>query len=471
MKKIIPIILVLSLCLCLSGCNGQAEQSEDENSVAASAEELSSSQSEVLFEEEEAEEIPAILTGGELYAPDFDDGYEVYVEERFTRWEDATHTLWRAEDDSYKEELYQLCTQLQCYRERGCDSDGNRTGDSQSLVGTFDEMLPSIYFVTEKYGYAVIPLNWSDKTLRTLDGLLLEELGEQPCFVVHRVDLDEKPSSLSALDYTRFFPYNDMYERDSLNGENGYGWISLLSPENYEEWLDLLDSAGSGNCTAEEELESNYFGNAGTDLYNARVDDLNIPGGELYAPDFESGYRVFVEEGYDLSGTGGDPTHFIWEVTDSDTAEELLSACYELQCYLEAEDPYILLFGSDISDDDDDILHNDPTIYLLTENYGYTIEPLHWENSFTAARFMDTPGLDEMQICRIHRYELTSNGLTDSVSALEELRSLTPRRDSVNHYAGYGWLSTAPEEIFNQIIAFPEQINDTNSEVILTLPE
>ncbi len=464
MKKIIPMILVLSLCLCMSGCNGQAEQSEDENSVAASAEELSGSQPETLFEEEKPEDVPAILTGGELYAPDFDNGFEVYVEEGYLPEEGTTHILWRAEDDFYKKELYQVGAQLQCYRERSPNN-----YDWQTLFGGTAEILPSVYFITEKYGYAVIPLNWDDSHLRMLDGILMEELEEQPCFVVYRVDLSEKPSSLSALEYTRFYPHNHSYVPDSLNGEDGIGWISLLPPENYEEWNALLDSAGSGNCTVEEELRSHDVLFGEDIIYDARVDDLNISGGELYAPDFENGYKVFVEEGYDWSGTA---PYSIWEVTDPDVAEEFLNTSYQLQYYYENE----LFFNR----------HVDSIVYLLTENYGYIISPLNWENPHTVSVYQYSwgnsvppsleewyqlwTGMYEMQICVIYRVELTSNGLTDSITALEELRQSINGRDSVNHSSGRGWFSTVPEEIFDQIIAFPEQINETNGEVILTIP-
>ncbi len=459
MKKMVAVILAIGFCICLSACAGQEKQDTgDMNMTTEPAENLSVSQgsSDILEGDGLDDAQVVVLTGGELYAPDFEDGYEIYVEESYTLGEEATHTLWRVTDDILKEEIYSMGSQIQCYRER--------SGDSM-MYGT-GEILPCVYFVTENYGYSICPMNWSEKTLATTQHIIREELDDGPCFLVYRVALEDKPSSLSSLEYTRLcYMTESDSAQDSLNGDSGYGWFSVLPQDEYDEWIQLLESAGSNNCVEEGKLEGNSY--AMETIWNAMLEDMDIIGGELYESDFENGYKVFIEDGYDFSGSSGSDTHFVWEVTDITMAEQFLTACGTLECYLEP-DFLSEWFDSPFSED---IFHEDPTIYLLTENYGYTICPLYWENDITVlSNQIVMEELGETPVYRVYRDELSSNGLTESASALEEILNRS-NGDSTNRIGYYGWYSTTSEEIYEQFIALLEQVNDTNSNVIMTLPE
>jgi hypothetical protein len=174
--------------------------------------------------------------GGKLYAPDFESGFRLYVEEEHCIYNNPyrpePHSIWTVDDESVKDAVYRLCGDM---KSLGTWDPGH------TLAGTpsFFWVLPQIYFVTESYGYKLGIFDWRNyRTHVTTTWHYYNEILALPMLSVYRIDLTQKADDEDTLDYIRGF-----YLPDSLNrNETRRGWISTMPRESFDELLNLLNS-------------------------------------------------------------------------------------------------------------------------------------------------------------------------------------------------------------------------------------
>ena len=182
------------------------------------------------------------LVGGELHAPDFENGYSLYVREShdllFSRDEGfrvTPHTIWMITDENTKDTIYELCGDLISYREFFPERD--------VMAGTPEKFayLPQIYFVTESYGYYIGIINWESYAGPGWNYLPIKnEIFGIPALRVWRADLSLKPDDEDLLDFL------DTYHgADSVNREGSGGWYSTMPQAGFDALLSLLSGVDS----------------------------------------------------------------------------------------------------------------------------------------------------------------------------------------------------------------------------------
>ncbi|MCL2126030.1 MAG: hypothetical protein FWH33_08615 [Oscillospiraceae bacterium] len=186
------------------------------------------------------------LKGGELFEPDFDNGFDLYIEERYTQYlvnniyEIDPHSLWLITNDDYKNSIYSICKTAVNYREFYLIHD---VVFGTPYVFTY---LPQIYFDTGTYVYRIQIVNWDNYVGSSWDSYSIKnEMADSPLLLIWRFDVSSMPADVFVYDYVRAES-----GRDSLNSEGGGGWYSTIPREKIDELHDLL--AGIGNNVASE---------------------------------------------------------------------------------------------------------------------------------------------------------------------------------------------------------------------------
>lgn len=174
--------------------------------------------------------------GGKLYAPDFESGFRLYVEEEHCIYNNPyrpePHSIWTVDDESVKDAVYRLCGDMKSLG----TWDPNHT-----LAGTpgFFWVLPKAYFVTESYGYRIGIYDWRNyRTHVTATWHYYNEMLALSMLSVQRVDLTQKTDDEDTLDYIK----NYHYLPDSSNSKAGRGWITTMPRENLTGLLSILNS-------------------------------------------------------------------------------------------------------------------------------------------------------------------------------------------------------------------------------------
>ena len=195
---------------------------------------------------------PAAPTGGELFAPDFANGVELYVEEAYTlsysreedKYTETPHAVWRVTNGGVKTNIRSLCGELRQYRQQERISD--------FMLGTTEryEYLPRCYLVTDAVCYRIQIVNWDNHTgYEWSEFPIRTERFREPTLEVSRLDLSQKPADETPVGYARGY-----FGPDSLNGEGGAGWYSTLSQDSLDRLLHLLGSVGAENAKIAETL-------------------------------------------------------------------------------------------------------------------------------------------------------------------------------------------------------------------------
>ncbi len=185
---------------------------------------------------QEAEE-PA-LRPGELNAQDFAGEWELSVLtgarlERPSAAPAQRNERWTVTDPALRAELYQLCTEITCYREVN-----RQTTDNVYDDGFADYTLyPSLSFDCGEIRYRIGILNW--------DGVapgaaIAQEKSGEPVVWLRRMDDWEYLSS-------------QLFPPDTLNGSDGCGWFSVMPQASMDRLLELLESVGVENAVPVEE--------------------------------------------------------------------------------------------------------------------------------------------------------------------------------------------------------------------------
>lgn len=181
-------------------------------------------------------------TGGMLYAGDFRNGFELYVEEACTfssvgenqPKRESPHSMWRVSDEKLKETVYDICRKIETY----CEYDDA----IHSFFGNPDwEYYPRIYLITDSVCYRIEIVNWNNYPNGTVPDL--EKMYGKPLLRVYRIDLSLKPESDSLYDFVKNY-----FGPDTMNRENKWGWYSTLSQKGQDQLLKLVQSVGAGNA-------------------------------------------------------------------------------------------------------------------------------------------------------------------------------------------------------------------------------
>ncbi len=173
------------------------------------------------------------LRAGELNAQDFAAGYTLRVTEGYTTggYSAFTHSQpqsWTVTNAALREEIYQLCTEISCYREMNL-----QTTDPIYYDGfPVEEHYPSLCFDCGEVRYRIQILNWDSVVPQSA---IAQEKSGEPLVWLRRMDDLEYISSQG-------FP------PDTLNGEGGCGWYSLMPRASLERLLELLESVGEKNA-------------------------------------------------------------------------------------------------------------------------------------------------------------------------------------------------------------------------------
>ena len=185
-------------------------------------------------------------TGGMLFAPDFKNGFDLYVEEVYSVSVSGTdrpaiqnepHSLWQVSDPQVKETVYELCRQIRKYRQFDREKDIFYGAAGRTLY-------PGIYLLTENYGYRIEIVNWENYSGEEWARLpIRKEMFGEPLLIVFRIDL----SQLSGSD-SLYSSLKNYFASDSLNDEYGIGWYSTLSRESLDRLLELVRKVGADNA-------------------------------------------------------------------------------------------------------------------------------------------------------------------------------------------------------------------------------
>jgi hypothetical protein len=183
--------------------------------------------------------------GGELFNADFKNGFDLYIEDSYdlrinsAGWPiEIPHSIWRVSDEQLKGEILRACKELKSYRELEAAKD-IMLGGKASL-----RLFPRIYLDTGSFCYRIELLNWTDyyDSSWRYYPIRQELYGE---FVLHvkRLDLSLKPESEASYSYAKTH-----HGPDSLNNEDGFGWYSTISEENYVELFALAFDISAANA-------------------------------------------------------------------------------------------------------------------------------------------------------------------------------------------------------------------------------
>jgi hypothetical protein len=176
--------------------------------------------------------------GGELFAPDFRNGFHLYVVEEHIDYynpdEETPHNTWTVIDEGTKDAVYQLFDDMKSYIEH--DPAHILLGDPPMFW-----VLPETYFITESYGYRIRILDWRNYRREIYaEYMRISELYREPVLYVDRIDMALNTENEDYFDYLSGY-----IGQDSLNSAWYRGWISTMPRESFDELLSLLNSIDS----------------------------------------------------------------------------------------------------------------------------------------------------------------------------------------------------------------------------------
>ena len=190
-----------------------------------------------------------VPTGGELYRPDFKNGFDLYLEEGYTYTYDqddwrkriyyeTPHSIWLVTDEHLKDAILSLCFAMKGYREY----DGGQ--DSLGVSSSRIKFYPRVYLDTGSYCYKIDILNWTNYYPGDYPSPpispIWDELPNEPLLTVQRFDLSLKPEFEDSYSYAK-----NSFGTDSLNRQGYFGWYSRLSRQRWDELLSLASSVNS----------------------------------------------------------------------------------------------------------------------------------------------------------------------------------------------------------------------------------
>lgn len=183
-------------------------------------------------------------TGGELFAPDFKDGFVLYIEEGYSlsvsgsgTQTEVPHSVWQISDESLKSKILDLCSNIESYRQFQAISD--------IVYGSGDvAYYPRIYLCAHSFCYRIEVLNWENFSGSTWVGYpIREEMFGEPVLHIYRIDLSLMTGSENPFVFSK-----DYFQPDSVNSEGGRGWYSIMSQESMNQLLNLIRSIGAENA-------------------------------------------------------------------------------------------------------------------------------------------------------------------------------------------------------------------------------
>lgn len=242
------------------------------------------------------------LVGGEVYPPDLDNGYTIYIEEAheysastYTGLSEAPHDIREITDDMLKGEIADLCLQIDQCREfmlvdRSCLGvsinefvDPYYSYESLKIPYRYRyrfEMASGgtdtqIYILAGEICYKLQPVEFESAISELLYEMNLEAAAEydsnqsiesgyiylddmtlpidEPLFRFCRIDMTERPENMTELDYIlSVYDYQDMFT-DSTQQE--YGWISTMPQESFDELMDIVEGLDNSNSAVAATVE------------------------------------------------------------------------------------------------------------------------------------------------------------------------------------------------------------------------
>ena len=184
------------------------------------------------------------LIGGELFEADFKNGYNLYIEESYIQllrqgiFEETSHSIWMITDEYLKHEVFELCKEIENYRELEVVYD--------IMFGTPSKLdyYPRIYLDTGSFCYSIEVVNWYNFAGDPWAWYpIRNECLNEPVLTIRRIDLSEKTETKDSYLFARTY-----FGPDSVNRYGGSGWYSTLSQKNLENLLSLSSSVSIENA-------------------------------------------------------------------------------------------------------------------------------------------------------------------------------------------------------------------------------
>ena len=177
--------------------------------------------------------------GGELHAPDFENGYSLYVIEEHSQFYSrdegvraSPHNVWLVTDESAKDAIYELCGRFIGYRVFSPDR------DAAAIIPSIYEHLPQICIVTDEYGYWISLINWVNYAEGNADNpAIADEIYGAPLFHVRRFNLALKPDDEDTLSFL-----SNNRDSNTTDREGRSDWYSTMQKASYDALLTLLSS-------------------------------------------------------------------------------------------------------------------------------------------------------------------------------------------------------------------------------------
>ena len=240
--------------------------------------------------------------GGEVYPPDLDNGYTVYIEadheysaSTYTGLSEDPHDIREVTDELLKKEMADLCLQIeQCRKfmlvDRSCLGvsinefvDPYYNYESLKIPYRYrygfrmasGETEIQIYILAGDICYKLLPVEAESAISKLLYEMNLEAVAEydsdepiesdyiylddmtlpidEPLFRFCRIDMTERPEDMTELDYIlSVYDYQDMFT-DATQQE--YGWISTMPQESFDELMDIVEGLDNSNSAVAATVE------------------------------------------------------------------------------------------------------------------------------------------------------------------------------------------------------------------------
>lgn len=193
-------------------------------------------------------------TGGELYAPDFDGGFEVYVLEGYRSetfrgdqgWEfiNEPHDLWKVTDENTKNQIYELCRQVESVRQVSAY-------DTWIGRGEIMQYGPVSWIDTGDFCYNFEYIEASDDN--PAYSTMCDEIAENAALLTFkRVDMSSNTEGEAAYDY---YGPDFMDDGSGIVEKMTFGWYSTMSEDTYAELRALIDGLDNTNAQVVKSYE------------------------------------------------------------------------------------------------------------------------------------------------------------------------------------------------------------------------
>ena len=172
-------------------------------------------------------------SGGRLLPADFENGFEVFVLEG-NAGDALAENIQHIADAQAKAEIYEICTQITCYREIN--------GAEDIMLGEIpeDARISAVFFACGACVYKIEIIHWENHAGDAWAGWpIRNELYGEPLLCVWRIarteELDADPLPGNIVTYSG---------RDSFNSEAGRGWYATLPQEEMDSLCAILSAEG-----------------------------------------------------------------------------------------------------------------------------------------------------------------------------------------------------------------------------------